>query len=401
MMEGRDLVGIAQTGTGKTAAFTLPLLDRILKLELTPERRGCTAIILAPTRELVAQIADNIRTYGRFSKPAVALVVGGTKHGPQIKAMAPGVDILVATPGRLLDHMGTGSIRLDKTSVIVLDEADQMLDLGFMPAIREVLRKMPKKRQTALLSATMPKQIRELAHDFLTDPAEIAVTPVSKPIERIEQTVRHMRHSDKRETLNMLLKDEDVECAIVFTRTKRGADRVAESIVKSGLSAAAIHGNKSQNQRERTMRDFKAGRTTILVATDIAARGLDIDGVSHVYNYELPNVPEAYVHRIGRTARAGRSGVAISFCDGSERGYLKDIEKLTGMPLEAIGDPQPFEDPPTKKQGQQANNRRANFAKPTQRKPRPAGGGKGAGPGGNAKPSRNRRPRRKANTAAG
>lgn len=400
MMEGRDLVGIAQTGTGKTAAFTLPLLDRILKLELTPQQRGCTAIILAPTRELVAQIADNIRTYGRFSKPAVALVVGGTKHGPQIKAMAPGVDILVATPGRLLDHMSTGAIRLDKTSVIVLDEADQMLDLGFMPAIREVLRKMPKQRQTALLSATMPKQIRELARDFLTDPAEIAVTPASRPIERIDQSVRHMSHSDKRETLNLLLKDDDVECAIVFTRTKRGADRVAESIVKSGLNAAAIHGNKSQNQRERTMRDFKAGRTTILVATDIAARGLDIDGVSHVFNYELPNVPEAYVHRIGRTARAGRSGIAISFCDGSERGYLKDIEKLIGNPLEAIGDPQPFEDPPTKKQGQQANNRRPSFAKPTQRKPR-ASQSANSGKVDGSKPSRPRRsrPRRKTTSA--
>ncbi len=346
VLEGRDLMGIAQTGTGKTAAFVLPVLSRIKELEITPKRAGCTALILAPTRELAAQIADSIRIYGRYMKPAVAVVVGGVKHNPQIRQMAPGVDVLVATPGRLLDHMGTGTIRLDGTSVIVLDEGDQMLDLGFMPAIRQVMNALPKKRQTMLFSATMPDQIRSLARDFLVNPAEVAVAAVSKPIDRIQQRVIHLPHSEKKAMLSKLMADPDIDRTIVFTRTKRGADRVSEGLVKAGFGAAAIHGNKSQNQRERALRDFKEGRTTILVATDIAARGIDIDDVSHVFNFELPNIPEAYVHRIGRTARAGRSGVAISFCDGTERQYLKDIEKLTNLTIEAEGTPQPFEKPP-------------------------------------------------------
>ena len=324
----------------------LPVLSRIKELEITPKRAGCTALILAPTRELAAQIADSIRTYGRYMKPAVAVVVGGVKHNPQIRQMAPGVDVLVATPGRLLDHMSTGTIRLDGTSVIVLDEGDQMLDLGFMPAIRQVMKALPKQRQTMLFSATMPDQIRALARDFLVDPAEVAVAAVSKPIDRIRQRVIHLPHSEKKDMLSKLMADPDIDRAIVFTRTKRGADRVSDGLVKAGFGSAAIHGNKSQNQRERALRDFKEGRTTILVATDIAARGIDIDDVSHVFNFELPNIPEAYVHRIGRTARAGRSGVAISFCDGTERQYLKDIEKLTNLIIEAEGTPQPFEKPP-------------------------------------------------------
>ena len=298
VLEKRDVIGIAQTGTGKTAAFVLPLLSRIHDLELTPQRKGCTALILAPTRELAAQIAESIRVYGKHMRPAVAVVVGGVKQNPQIKAMAPGVDILVATPGRLLDHMSEGTIRLDGTSVVVLDEGDQMLDLGFVPAIRRVMAALPKTRQTMLFSATMPKPIRELARDFLTDPAEISVAPVSKPIERIEQRVIHLPREEKRETLSRLMADPAIERAIVFTRTKRGADRVAQGLGRAGFDARAIHGDKSQNQRERALRDFKQGRCSILVATDIAARGIDIDDVSHVFNFELPNIPEAYVHRI-------------------------------------------------------------------------------------------------------
>ena len=346
VLDRRDVIGIAQTGTGKTAAFVLPLLSRIHDMELTPERRGCTALVLAPTRELAAQIAESIRVYGKFMRPAVAVVVGGVKQSPQIKAMAPGVDILVATPGRLLDHMAEGTIRLDDTSVVVLDEGDQMLDLGFVPAIRRVMAALPKTRQTMLFSATMPDPIRELARDFLTDPAEISVAPVSRPIERIEQRVIHLPRTEKREMLARLMADLAIERAIVFTRTKRGADRVAQGLGKAGFDARAIHGDKSQNQRERALRDFRQGRTKILVATDIAARGIDIDDVSHVFNFELPNIPEAYVHRIGRTARAGRSGVAVSLCDGTERQYLLDIERLTGMAIAAEGEPQPFEKPP-------------------------------------------------------
>lgn len=391
VLERRDIIGIAQTGTGKTAAFVLPVLSRIHDMELTPPRKGCTALILAPTRELAAQIAESIRVYGKHMKPAVAVVVGGVKHNPQIKAMAPGVDVLVATPGRLLDHMDTGTIRLDGTSVIVLDEGDQMLDLGFVPAIRKVMAALPKRRQTMLFSATMPKPIKALAQDFLTEPAEVAVSAVSKPIDRIEQRVIHLPHDEKRDRLADLMGDPEIDRAIVFTRTKRGADRVAQGLEKAGFGAAAIHGNKSQNQRERALRNFKEGRTTILVATDIAARGIDIDDVSHVFNFELPNIPEAYVHRIGRTARAGRSGVAISFCDGTERQYLLDIEKLTGIRIEAEGEPLPFEKPPVPganrqprgggrpgggggRQGQQPRKEggEGKPRRPRRRKPRPA-----------------------------
>ncbi len=390
VLEQRDVIGIAQTGTGKTAAFVLPLLSRIHDMELTPNRAGCTALILAPTRELAAQIAESIRVYGKHMKPAVAVVVGGVKHNPQIKAMAPGVDILVATPGRLLDHMDSGTIRLDGTSVIVLDEGDQMLDLGFVPAIRKVMAALPKKRQTMLFSATMPKPIKALAHDFLKNPAEVAVAAVSKPIDRIEQRVIHLPHVEKKDRLIDLMSAPEIERAIVFTRTKRGADRVSEGLVKAGFGAAAIHGNKSQNQRERALRDFKQGRTTILVATDIAARGIDIDDVSHVFNFELPNIPESYVHRIGRTARAGRSGAAISFCDGTERQYLLDIEKLTGLKIASEGEPLPFEKPPVPGANRQPRGDRGGRGnaprkdgkapsaahKPRRRKPRPAAAGR-------------------------
>jgi len=330
LLNQQDVLGIAQTGTGKTAAFVLPLLHRLVSQKNRPAGKTCQALILAPTRELAAQIADSIRIYGRNIRHSRAIVVGGVKPKPQISALARGVDIVIATPGRLLDHMSTGALRLDSTTTIVLDEADQMMDLGFLPAIRKIMAKTPRNRQTVLLSATMPKQIRKLAHDFLTDPLEVAVTPVSTPIERIDQTVMHVDKAAKCSVLADLLGEGCVERAIVFTRTKRGADRVHRYLEKAGLSAAAIHGNKSQGQRQRTLAAFRNGGVKILVATDIAARGIDIDGVSHVVNFELPEVPEAYVHRIGRTARAGNSGIAISLCDAGERKSLRSIERLIG-----------------------------------------------------------------------
>lgn len=340
MLKGNDVVGVAQTGTGKTAAFVLPLLNEIAANKTQAEPRSCKAIIVTPTRELAAQIAENITAYGKHIKHTCTVVVGGVKPNPQIRAMSRGVDILVATPGRLLDHMGTGAIRLDKTTTVILDEADQMLDLGFLPAIRKIMKNMPRTRRTALLSATMPKQIRGLANDFLNNPVEISVTPASKPVERIEQSVIFVPKHAKPDLLTNILTETPYERVIVFTRTKHGADKVARVLVKNDLPAAAIHGNKSQNQRKRALDSFKKGETCILVATDIAARGIDVDGVSHVINYDLPNVPESYVHRIGRTARAGAEGVAIAFCDSEERSLLRDIEKLMkiSIPKEEAGE---------------------------------------------------------------
>lgn len=337
MLSGSDIVGIAQTGTGKTAAFVLPLLNRIQAQSQRPANKTCSALILAPTRELASQIADSIRTYAANMRVSVTVVLGGVKPGGQIRALARGTDIVVATPGRLLDHVQTGAVKLDATDTVVLDEADQMLDLGFMPTIRKILARLPKQRQTVLLSATMPKQIRALANDFLDAPSEVSVAATSRPIERIEQSVMHVERADKRDALVGILRSEKVERAIVFTRTKRGADKVCEFLQKAGINSGAIHGNKSQPQRERTLAAFRDKKTRILVATDIAARGIDIDDVSHVINYELPNVPEAYVHRIGRTARAGKSGIAISLCEHAERGLLRDIERLIGNTVHRDG----------------------------------------------------------------
>ncbi len=335
LLAGADVLGIAQTGTGKTAAFVLPLLDRLAGTrQRRPAARSCGALILTPTRELANQIAEAIRGYGRFLRPSVAVVVGGAKPGPQIRALAAGVDIVVATPGRLLDHMSTGAIRLRETTAVVLDEADQMLDLGFLPPIRRILATLPTPRQTVLMSATMPKAIRALARDFQNAPVEVRVAPAATPVARVAQCVIDVEKAAKRRVLTALLGDDEVTRAIVFTRTKRGADRLHLHLRKAGLAAGTIHGDKSQGQRERALRSFRSGRTAILVATDVAARGIDIDDISHVVNFELPHVAESYVHRIGRTARAGRAGVAISLCDPSERGLLRDIERLIGGPLE-------------------------------------------------------------------
>ncbi len=333
LLQGRDLLGIAQTGTGKTAAFALPILDRLAADRRRPTPFTARALVLAPTRELAAQIADSFRAYGQFMRPSVGVIVGGVSHRPQIDMLARGLDVLVATPGRLLDHVASGRMRLANTEVLVLDEADHMLDLGFIVPIRQIVAKLPKKRQTLLFSATMPKEIAGLAQDLLNDPAEVAVTPVATTAERVAQHVFLVDGGAKRDMLIELMNDAEISRAIVFTRTKRGADRVAQHLDAAGVGADAIHGNKSQSQRIRALDAFRKGRTRVLVATDIAARGIDVDGVTHVVNYELPETPEAYVHRIGRTARAGASGRAISLCENGERPLLRQIEKLTRQSL--------------------------------------------------------------------
>jgi ATP-dependent RNA helicase RhlE len=333
LLEGRDLLGIAQTGTGKTAAFALPIIQRMLANPAPHRSTMCRALVLAPTRELVAQIAESFRTYGRHAQIRVTSIVGGVGHGPQVQAMARGVDVLVATPGRLLDHMAGGTVKLSGTEFIVLDEADHMLDLGFVVPIRKIISRLPAKRQSLFFSATMPKEIASLAGELLTNPAQVQVTPVATTAERVGQSVYLVDTKSKRDLLVELLRAKDFSRVIVFTRTKRGADKVATHLADSGIAAAAIHGNKSQGARQRALSEFKDGRTGVLVATDIAARGIDVDQVSHVVNFELPDVAESYVHRIGRTARAGAEGLAISFCDNEERHLLRQIERLTRQTL--------------------------------------------------------------------
>ena len=330
MTAGHDVLGTAQTGTGKTAAFVLPLLHALSKTKGRPEPKACRALILAPTRELAAQIVESAQAYGSEMRTSVTMIIGGVKISKQIRAMQRGVDIVVATPGRLLDLKSQGAIRFDQIESVVLDEADHMMDMGFLPQIRKIMTQLPRERQTVLLSATMPKDIRALADKFLKDPVNISVAAVSRPVERIDQSVRFLSPDQKRTALTEILSGSDVDSAIVFTRTKRGADRVCRHLEGAGLASAAIHGNKSQNQRTRTLDAFKARKLRVLVATDIAARGIDIDKVSHVVNFELPNVPESYVHRIGRTARAGESGTAITLCAPDERKLLRDIEKVIG-----------------------------------------------------------------------
>jgi ATP-dependent RNA helicase RhlE len=327
-LAGHDVQGIAQTGTGKTAAFALPILQR-LAAEPKPSLPGtCRALVLAPTRELAGQIAESFRAYGKYTRIRVALMFGGVPKARQARQMAGGVDVLVATPGRLIDHMQDRAVRLDRVEILVLDEADHMLDLGFIVPIRRIVRDIPARRQTLFFSATMPKEIAELAAGLLRDPVEVAVAPVATTVERVEQHVILTDTSGKRPILAALLRGPAAGRTLVFTRTKHGADRVVKQLVEAGLPAAAIHGNKSQGQRERALAEFRTGRCRVLVATDIAARGIDVDDVTHVINYDLPNVPESYVHRIGRTARAGASGTAISLCDHSERPFLRSIEKL-------------------------------------------------------------------------
>jgi ATP-dependent RNA helicase RhlE len=329
VLAGRDVQGIAQTGTGKTAAFALPILHRLAATPRQPMRGGCRVLVLSPTRELASQIADNFRAYGKLLGTRVAVMFGGVPKGRQARTMANGVDVLVATPGRLIDHMQDRTVRLDGVEVFVLDEADHMLDLGFVVPIRRIASQLPARRQTLFFSATMPTEIGNLAKGMLNDPAQVAVAPVATTVERVEQAVVFVETARKRHVLTDLLADHTTGRTLVFTRTKHGADRVVRQLAESGLPAAAIHGNKSQGQRERALADFRSGAVRVLIATDIAARGIDVDGVTHVINFDLPNVPECYVHRIGRTARAGASGQAISLCAPDERPFLKSIEKLT------------------------------------------------------------------------
>jgi superfamily II DNA/RNA helicase len=333
-VDGKDVIGIAQTGTGKTASFALPILHHIVRKRLRPEKKACRVLVLSPTRELSGQISDSFRTYGRYVRPlAVNLAIGGVPINRQIRAMAHGAEVLVATPGRLLDLVHQHAVRLDKIEILVLDEADRMLDMGFIHDIRKVVAMLPKDRQTLFFSATMPQEITKLADAMLRDPAKVSVTPQATTAERVNQRVILTDKASKNGLLAELLKSEKSDRVLVFTRTKHGADKVVRVLEKSGLKAEAIHGNKSQNNRERTLKAFRDGTLRTLIATDIAARGIDVDGVSHVINYDLPNVPESYVHRIGRTARAGAEGVAISFCDHEEAAYLRDIERLIRMTI--------------------------------------------------------------------
>jgi ATP-dependent RNA helicase RhlE len=332
---GRDVIGIAQTGTGKTAAFALPILHHLAGHLHPTVRKACRVLVLAPTRELSGQILDSFRVYGRHLRIKSALAIGGVPMGGQVRALLNGVDVLVATPGRLMDLVKSNALRLDNVECLVLDEADRMLDMGFIHDIRKIVAKLPVNRQTLMLSATMPNDIAELAAHMLRDPVRVAVAPVATTADRIEQRLIRVDRAAKSAVLIDVLRHEVIDRALIFTRTKHGADKVARGLLKAGIAADAIHGNKSQNQRERVLAAFRTGATRILVATDIAARGIDVDGISHVINFDLPNVPETYVHRIGRTARAGAEGVAISLCDGEEMAYVRDIEKLIRMSIPA------------------------------------------------------------------
>jgi ATP-dependent RNA helicase RhlE len=328
LTQGRDLLGIAETGTGKTAAFSLPVLQR-LSLAHLPRLPGApNALVLAPTRELASQIAERIGAYGKGLHLRSTVIFGGVNQHHQVKALKAGVDILIATPGRLLDLCNQRHVRLDKVSMLVLDEADRMLDMGFIHDVRKIVSLCPRKRQTLLFSATMPPPIAKLAHDILNDPVRVDIAPAKIAVDRIDQRVYFVGAKEKRALLESLLADPALQRVLVFTRTKRGADRVCRSLVQGGFAATALHGNKGQNARVRALDAFRNGSVRILVATDIAARGIDVPGISHVVNYELPNEPESYVHRIGRTARAGAGGAALSFCDQNERPYLQAIERL-------------------------------------------------------------------------
>jgi ATP-dependent RNA helicase RhlE len=338
ILAGRDCLACAQTGTGKTAAFALPVLERLI--DHNPQQRGpqqrfrpIRVLVLAPTRELASQIAESFRAYGRYTGLRHAAIFGGVSQQPQVKALQRGVDILVATPGRLLDLMNQGFVDLRSVETLVLDEADQMLDMGFIHDLKRIVARAPRKRQTLMFSATMPQQIRRLADEWLRDPVELSVAPQATPAERVEQLVYFIDRGNKPRLLAHYLRSQGAERAIVFTRTKHGADKLVRGLERSGIRAEAIHGNKSQNARQRALAQFKSQQPPVLVATDIAARGLDIDSVSHVINFDLPMTAEIYVHRIGRTARAGAAGIAVTFCDREERSMLRDIERLTRQRL--------------------------------------------------------------------
>ena len=344
LVNGRDLLGCAQTGTGKTAAFALPLLQWLEKNREVVGPKGVRTLILAPTRELAAQISESIRVYGRYLKIKQAVIYGGVRATLQIRALSRGVDVLVATPGRLLDLLNQRQLRLDKVGVLVLDEADRMLDMGFLPDIKKICKVIPSKRQTMLFSATLPSEIVKLSKEFLNDPIQVSVTPPSSTVDKIEQKVLFVDRENKPALLESILEeDQSIYRVLIFTRTKHGADRVAKRLMKIKIPTEAIHGNKSQPARLKALDKFRSGRVRVLVATDIASRGLDVDGITHVINYDLPKETESYVHRIGRTARAGMEGIALSFCDAGEKSYLRRIEAETGCPLN-VDQAHPFHD---------------------------------------------------------
>ncbi|GAB5351110.1 DEAD/DEAH box helicase [Qipengyuania sp. 483] len=421
VLEGRDLMGIAQTGTGKTAAFMLPSIDRLRDADNQTPFKSCRMLVLAPTRELAGQIADSAKDYGALAGLKVHSIVGGTSVNKDRNKLHRGTDILVATPGRLLDLIDQKAFTLDKVEILVLDEADQMLDLGFIHALRRISELVPENRQTLFFSATMPKQIQELVGKYCRNPVKVSVTPESSTAERIDQYLFMVQQDEKQTLLEMILSERHevpgkFERVLIFARTKHGCDRIVKKLGQVGIPANAIHGNKSQPQRERALDEFKRAKTPILIATDVAARGIDIPGVSHVLNYELPNVPEQYVHRIGRTARAGRDGVAIAFCAEDERDYLKDIRKKTDAEFERLPLPDNFRAVvegvgPTKREQKPklarpkvrpAGGGSAGRDKPKQKHParkgKPAGAGQGGGqgrpgggrPGGNRNRSRSR-----------
>jgi ATP-dependent RNA helicase RhlE len=336
LLEGHDLLGIAQTGTGKTAAFAVPIMQRLIAGGASAGPNTVRALILAPTRELAIQIGEDFANYGQFLNLRFATIFGGVGQNPQVQALKQGVDVLIATPGRLLDLVGQRLARLDKVSMLVLDEADRLLDMGFIRDVRRIVAAVPKARQSLLFSATMPAEVATLARELLREPVRVDVSPKKVTVEQIDQHVVFVENGDKRQVLTQMLRERDVTRAIVFTRTKHGANRVAQQLDRVGIAAEAIHGNKSQNARQRALESFKNGKAWVLVATDIAARGIDIDAVSHVFNFELPHEPESYVHRIGRTGRAGASGIAMSLCDSSERPRLRAIEKLIRRPLNVL-----------------------------------------------------------------
>lgn len=425
VLEGRDLLGIAQTGTGKTAAFMLPAIDRLRQADNRIPFKSCRMLVLAPTRELVMQIAASAKDYGALAGLKVQAIVGGTSVGKDRNKLHRGTDVLIATPGRLLDLIDQKAFNLGSVEILVLDEADQMLDLGFIHALRTINKLVPAERQTLFFSATMPKAIKELVSGYCKNPVQVSVTPESTTAERIDQHLFMVQQNEKQSLLELILSGRhnvpgEVERVLIFTRTKHGADRVVKKLSQSGIAANAIHGNKSQPQRQRALDEFRRGKTNILVATDVAARGIDIPGVSHVINYELPNVPEQYVHRIGRTARAGKDGVAIAFCAEDERAYLKDIRKVTGADLDRLDLPENFRavvegvgpTKPAPRGATQVSRKKVRpkpsgrpgddgpskpkkpGAKHQARKGRPSGGGEGHSggkPGGNRRGGRSRR----------
>lgn len=335
LLQGKDLLGCAQTGTGKTAAFSLPILQKLYK---TDHRKGIKALILTPTRELAIQIGESFEAYGKYTGLRYTVIFGGVGQKPQTDALRGGIQILVATPGRLIDLINQGFVSLKTLDFFVLDEADRMLDMGFIHDIKRILKLLPAKRQTLFFSATMPPEIEKLANSMLTHPEKVEVAPVSSTADMISQSVYMVEKKEKKDLLIHLLQDSSIESVLVFTRTKYGADKLARTLTKAGIGAEAIHGNKTQNARQRALTNFKSHTLRALIATDIAARGIDVDQLSHVVNYELPNVPETYVHRIGRTGRAGHEGIAISFCESEELPYLKDIQKLIGKTIPVVRD---------------------------------------------------------------